>query len=123
MEYLNIMFKPTKQVFKLSKEKCLEIISEDKERNYKILDEGFEEISEQEEIQTSTYNQVVIESSENNKTPEEIEEEKQNLIIKYKEFTVPQLKTYMSENNIEFDKSDKKDDLIIKIVETEINKA
>ena len=42
MEYLTIKYKPTKNVFKLPKDKVLEIISKDKNYDYEVLDKGFD---------------------------------------------------------------------------------
>lgn len=127
MEYFNIMFKPTGNVFKLTKKRALELVTQDGNFNYKILDKGYETKPKQ-EIKTSTYNKVVVEETvteqvTNTETDTEAELENKSDFEKYNTMTVPQLRTYMTENNIEFTKSDRKDDLINKIIETEKEKA
>lgn len=125
MEYTSIKFIPTGNIFKMPTKDAAEILKNDR-GNYEIVD-GKDIPEEKEEIQeTTTYEKVVEEETETEIT-EEVEEETeaQNEQIEeinentLKKMKVPELIQYCENNNIKFEKDDKKNDLIQKILNKE----
>lgn len=63
MDYLTLKFKPTGNIFKLTKKKVLDIISKDENDEYEILDKGYEK-KELKTVKSTVYEQIVVEEEE-----------------------------------------------------------
>lgn len=104
MEYTSIRYIPTGNIFKMPTEDVKEILKTDR-GNFEIV--GGENIPEekQEIDETTTYDMVVDDDAD--------EAFKKNL----EKMKVAELIKFCNEHNIEFDKNDKKADLVKKILD------
>ena len=125
MQYTSIKFIPTGNIFKMPTENAKEILKDDRGNFYKVV-EGVDIPKEVEEVkETNTYNMVVEEEQTvkaDEETSTEAVEEKP-LEEKLADMKVAELTTYCDEHEIKYKKSDKKADLIQKILEDKTFKA
>ena len=125
MQYTSIKFIPTGNIFKMPTENAKEILKDDRGNFYEIV-EGVDIPKEVEEVkETNTYNMVVEEEQTvkaDEETSTEAVEEKP-LEEKLADMKVAELATYCDEHEIKYNKSDKKADLIQKILEEQTVKA
>lgn len=125
MQYTSIKFIPTGNIFKMPTENAKEILKDDRGNFYEVV-EGVDIPKEVEEVkETNTYNMVVEEEQTvkaDEETSTEAVEEKP-LEEKLADMKVAELATYCDEHEIKYKKSDKKADLIQKILEEQTVKA
>jgi hypothetical protein len=125
MQYTSIKFIPTGNIFKMPTENAKEILKADRGNFYEVVG-GVDIPKEVEEVkETNTYNMVVEEEQTvkaDEETSTEAVEEKP-LEEKLADMKVAELATYCDEHEIKYKKSDKKADLIQKILEEQTVKA
>lgn len=107
IEYLHLQYVPTGNIFKIPADEAKEILKSDR-GNYKILDEHFVDDVEEVEV-TSTFEKVVDDA-----TKDEIDVAAREEELNLKK--VAELAEICKEKGIEIAKSDKKADLIRKIL-------
>ena len=123
MQFTSIKFIPTGNIFKMPTQNAKEILKDDRGNFYEVV-EGVDIPKEVEEVkETTTYNMVVEETvkAEEETSTEAVEEKP--LEEKLAGMKVAELATYCDEHEIKYNKSDKKADLIKKILEEETVKA
>lgn len=105
---MRIKFKPTGNIFDLPEEEARRIVVEDRGLNYEVLD-GEIKIDDKTPEETTVYNQIVENETENDDTEETEEDDKPKTL---EECTIPELKSRLDELKIPYSKSAKKADLI-----------
>lgn len=140
IKYYQLKYVPTGIVFKIPQAEAVEIFKEDR-GNYEILDKDFVDDVKKEEV--TTVSQQVVENETENNIPDECkncyadgktpaqedcancehnkEAEKDEFVKQLEAMKVAELKEYCNKNKISFDKNDRKDALIEKILEFEKN--
>lgn len=110
---VDIQFKPTGNVFKIPVKEAYRLLEEDR-GNYVVLDKDFVFPVKVDVVETTTFEQVV----EDDKQPDEQKDDKKEPTFKevLEKKKVKELIEYCDENKIEYDKDDKKTDLINKIL-------
>lgn len=106
---VDIQFKPTGNVFKIPVKEAYRLLEEDR-GNYVVLDKDFVFPVKVDVVETSTFEQVV----EDDKQADDKKEPTFKEVLEKKK--VKELIEYCDENKIEYDKNDKKADLINKIL-------
>lgn len=108
IKYVKVQYNPTGVIFNLPESDVIETVKSDR-GNFEILDKTFKMPEIKKEVKTSTFEQVVI------------EDEKRKTELSLMDFL--ELRSFCKNNNIKYDKQDKKLDLITKIIEKEKNKV
>lgn len=110
---VDIQFKPTGNVFKIPVKEAYRLLEEDR-GNYVVLDKDFVFPVKDDVVDTTTFEQVV----EDDKQVDEQKDDKKEPTFKevLEKKKVKELIEYCDENKIEYDKDDKKTDLINKIL-------
>lgn len=109
---MRIKFKPTGNIFDLPEEEAKRIVIEDKGFNYEVLD-GEIKIDDETPEETTVYNQIVENETENDNAEEKTEETEEDDKPKaLEDYTIPELKSRLDELKIPYSKSAKKADLI-----------
>lgn len=110
---VDIQFKPTGNVFKIPVKEAYRLLEEDR-GNYVVLDKDFVFPVKDDVVETTTFEQVV----EDDKQADEQQDDKKEPTFKevLEKKKVKELIEYCDENKIEYDKNDKKADLINKIL-------
>ncbi len=108
---IKVRFVPTKVVMAIPEPDLIEILKRDR-GNFEVIDKNFKIPEEKQVVETTTFEQVVEEAEEKEYDREAREKE-------LKKLKVADLIAYCDENKIAYAETDKKADLIEKIIAAE----
>ena len=110
---IKVKFIPTKIIMSIPEPDLIELLKNDR-GNFEIIDNDFDAPKEEIVVETTTYDQVVENNEDNPATSYEELREKE-----LKKLKVTELIAFCDEKQIAYEKTDKKADLIEKIIKAE----
>lgn len=109
---IKVKFIPTKVVMAIPEPDLIELLKNDR-GNFEVLDKDFKLPKKETVLETTTYDQVVEEAEEEKEYDREAREKE------LKKLKVQDLIAFCDEKQIAYEETDKKADLIAKIIEAE----